>query len=73
MSWAAVHNNWKLVANNDMSNIELFDISSDVLETTNLVADKPEVVDSLLGLLEMWRTSLPIHPVGDVFSAERNR
>ena len=73
VSWATVHHNWKLVTNEDMSYIELFDIGSDVSETTNLAEDEPEIVENLLGSIKTWKDSLPLQPSGNVFSSERSR
>ncbi len=36
VSWAVVHGQWKLVANRDLSHVELFDITHDVTESNDL-------------------------------------
>ncbi|PHS11506.1 MAG: N-acetylgalactosamine-6-sulfatase [Blastopirellula sp.] len=71
VSWAVVHDQWKLVANGDMSHVELFDIAHDVTESNDLSSSKPEVVKELLGKLKKWQSSLPEKPTGNVFSKLR--
>ena len=68
VSWAVMHGKWKLVANRGLSNVELFDIASDVAEANNLKSENPEVVKELLGKLKDWQTTLPARPTGKVFS-----
>jgi arylsulfatase A-like enzyme len=72
VSFAVVDQTWKLVANKDLSYVELYDIADDPYEKTDLKTQKPEVVTLMLGMLEEWQTSLPERPEGDVFSAERD-
>ena len=71
MTYAVVHQNWKLVSNQDASHIELFDIAADTFEKTDLKASKPEIVATLLERLETWKATLPAKPTGNVFSKER--
>jgi len=73
VSWAVVDQNWKLVANRDVSHVELYDIAADPLEEADLSEEKPEVVTQLLATLEEWKATLPDKPTGDVFSAERKK
>lgn len=72
VSYAIVHQNWKLVCNKDASYVELFDIVKDPFEKNDLKDGHPEVVKRLLDELEQWRATLPAKPTGNVFSAERS-
>ena len=72
VSWAVVHDHWKLVANRDLSHIQLFDIAHDVSEATDLKSDQPEAVAALLSQLKNWQSSLPDGPKGKVFSKLRD-
>jgi N-acetylgalactosamine-6-sulfatase len=71
VSWAVVHQKWKLVANKDLSHLELYDISNDVAEGNDLSRENESVVRDLLAKLEAWHTTLPEKPAGNVFSRER--
>ncbi|MGY8769048.1 MAG: sulfatase family protein [Pirellulales bacterium] len=73
VSWAVVFGQWKLLANRDMSHVELFDIANDVTESKDLSASKPDVVKQLLGELNTWQSSLPEKPTGNVFSNLREQ
>lgn len=72
VSYAVVHQNWKLVSNRDGSHIELHDIATDPYESKDLQVSKPKVVASLRNLLENWKATLPAKPSGNVFSKERD-
>ena len=71
VSYAVVHQNWKLVSNRDGTHVELYDIAASPYEDNDLKASKPEVVSTLLSQLEDWKATLPAAPTGDVFSSER--
>jgi arylsulfatase A-like enzyme len=71
VSWAVVHGQWKLVANRDLSHVELFDITTDVTESNDLKETKPDVFGDLLAMLKNWQASLPEKPTGKVFSKLR--
>ena len=71
VSFAVVSENWKLVANKDLSHAELYDLVADPYEKDNLTESQPEVSKDLLGKLGAWRATLPAKPTGDVFSKER--
>lgn len=71
VSYAIVDQNWKLVANNDASHFELFDISTDPYEKTDLKKTEPQVVKNLLKKIDTWRSTLPQKPGGNVFSQLR--
>ncbi|MEM7698507.1 MAG: sulfatase-like hydrolase/transferase [Verrucomicrobiota bacterium] len=72
VSWAVLKDQWKLVANRDLDHFELFDITDDVAEATDLSKDNPTVVGDLLETLREWQATLPERPSGDVFSSERD-
>ena len=72
VSYAVVDQTWKLVTNDDLSHVELYDIAKDVYEKNDLKAQHPETVKQLLVKLEAWQRSLPAKPEGNVFSAERD-
>ena len=71
VSYAVVDQTWKLVTNEDLSHVELYDIAGDTYEKDDLKAKQPEVVKQMLGKLKAWQSSLPAKPEGNVFSAER--
>jgi N-acetylgalactosamine-6-sulfatase len=71
VSYAIVDQNWKLVSNEDLSHVELFDIAADPYETSDVSEDEPLVVQQLLKKLDAWKRMLPAKPNGNVFSAER--
>ena len=51
--------NWKLLVNADGSAVELYDLSTDVNETTNHAASAPGVAQRLKERALVWRKSLP--------------
>ena len=71
VSYATVDRNWKLLANNDLSYLELYDLVADPLEKRDLKTSRPEVVAELSAKIRSWQSELPEKPTGDVFSAER--
>ena len=71
VSFAIVHQNWKLVTNRDFGYFELYDIAVDVAEENDLKEKEPKVVSELLVKLKVWKESLPTKPTGRVFSALR--
>ncbi len=71
VSYAVVDQQWKLVANEDRSYLELYDIAGDPYEQSNLVEAKPEVARQLRKKIDRWIETLPEKPTGNVFSAER--
>jgi len=70
-SLAVVHDQWKLLADKNLANTELYKITEDVAEANNLAADKPEVVQAMLAKLKAWQATLPVKPTGNVFSELR--
>jgi N-acetylgalactosamine-6-sulfatase len=71
-SYVVVDQTWKLVANNDLSYVELYDIANDPYEKTDLKEQKPETVKQLLNKIETWQDTLPAKPEGEVFSDLRD-
>jgi len=55
--------NWKAVKNNPTGNIELYDLATDVGETTDVAADKPELVAKAASLMKAARTEDPKWPL----------
>ncbi len=72
VSYAVVHQNWKLVANRDAGYVELYDLVADPLEKNDLKEKHPAVVKELTKMLAQWQTTLPTKPTGNVFSKLRN-
>lgn len=50
---------WKLLINADGSNLELYDIVADELETKNVASENPDVAKRLSAAALKWRKSLP--------------
>ena len=73
VSYAIVDQNWKLLANRDSSYLELYDITADHYEKSDLKEEKPQVVERLLKKLAQWKTTLPAKPDESLFSAERSQ
>ncbi len=51
--------NWKLLVNADGTGIELYDLAADPMETNNLAAQQPDLVNRLKTRILAWRKSLP--------------
>jgi arylsulfatase A-like enzyme len=49
---------WKLLEYFEDGHTELFDLKSDLGETTNLAAEQPEIADQLLDELRSWRKAV---------------
>ena len=71
VSYAIVDQTWKLVANQDLSYVELYDITKDVYEKKDVKQEHPEVVSQLLEQIRDWQKSLPKGPSKHLFSRER--
>ena len=52
---AVRQNNFKLIEFLEDQRLELYDLEEDIGETTNLVAELPEIVNELYNRLETWR------------------
>ena len=55
VSYAVVHENWKLLANHDLRYRELYDISADPFEQNDLREKQPETVSRLVQMLSEWK------------------
>ena len=66
-----VHEQWKLLANRDLSHAELYDLVADPLEKNNLKEEHPEKVKVLTGMITEWQKTLPEKPGSHLFSSER--
>jgi hypothetical protein len=62
-----------MVANKDLSYVELYDIVKDPYEKSDLKEQQPEVVEQLLKKVKVWQGELPAEPTGDVFSELRKK
>lgn len=71
VSYAIVDKNWKLVANDDLSYVELYDIATDVYEKTDLKEGQKDIVQGLIGQIQDWQKTLPEQPSEKLFSKER--
>ena len=71
VSYAMVHQNWKLLTNRDATYAELYDITVDPYEKADLSQAKPEVVVEMMQQMDHWKSTLPTAPSGNVFSSER--
>ena len=73
VSWAVVQDQWKLVANDGLSHVQLFNIAEDVAENKDLKEAEPEATQALLAQLKKWQATLPEKPTGNVFSNLREK
>jgi N-acetylgalactosamine-6-sulfatase len=73
VSYAIREEPWKLVANRDLSYVELYDLAVDVFEKNDLKDRHTEIQRPLLQKLQQWIKSLPEKPDSRLFSAERTR
>ncbi len=71
VSYAMVHQNWKLLTNRDATYAELYDITIDPYEKADLSQAKSEVVVEMMQQMDHWKSTLPTAPSGNVFSSER--
>ena len=71
VSWAVVHDHYKLLTNRDGSHVELYDLAADPFEQIDHADEEQQVVVRMTTLLDDWKASLPSQPTGDVFSQER--
>ena len=68
-----VNERWKLLANQDSSYVELYDIVSDPYESTDLKETQPNTVSKLSEQLADWKASLPESPDSKLFSSLRDQ
>ena len=55
----------------DLSYVELYDITKDVYEKTDLKSSHKEVVTDLVSIIKNWLSELPKKPNSRLFSVER--
>ncbi|MEC8305588.1 MAG: sulfatase-like hydrolase/transferase, partial [Planctomycetota bacterium] len=72
VSYAVVKDQWKLLTNGDGSYVELYNMADDPMEADDLKTRHIETVQQLQRELNDWQQTLPDHPTGNVFSAERD-
>lgn len=73
VSYAVVHQNWKLLTSDDAGYVELYDIAEDPFEENDIKETQPLIVQTLLTKLAGWKETLPARPTGNVFSALRSK
>ncbi|WP_435675612.1 sulfatase family protein [Polaribacter sp.] len=73
VSYAVVDQNWKLVANNDLSYFELYDIVADTYEKNDIKEQYEEVSKKLISSIKQWQQELPKEPSKKLFSKERKK
>ncbi len=61
-SLAVREGRWKLLVQPDGSGAELYDLQADPRETTNRVAERPELAERLQAAVLAWRSELPGPP-----------
>lgn len=71
VSYAVVDQNWKLVANKDLSYFELYDIVADVYEKNDIKDDYVDISKKLVNEIKEWQKELPESPNEKLFSKER--
>uniref|UniRef100_UPI00404815E5 sulfatase family protein n=1 Tax=Mariniflexile sp. TaxID=1979402 RepID=UPI00404815E5 len=71
VSYAIVDQNWKLVANNDLSYFELYDIVEDVYEKNDIKGELADISKKLITKIKEWQKELPESPNEKLFSKER--
>jgi hypothetical protein len=62
---------WKLLINDELGRVELYDIAADWAEEENLAAGNSGVVKDLRKKILDWQKSVPAQPDPTCFSAER--
>ena len=72
VSWAMVDQHWKLLANRDLSHVELYDLRTDRFEKEDVAESEADVVKAMKRELLNWKDTLPEKPTGDVFSELRD-
>ncbi len=72
VSYAVVKDQWKLLTNGDGSYVELYNMADDPMEVDDLKKHHAKTVQQLQKELKDWQQTLPDHPTGNIFSAERD-
>ncbi|MDC1277058.1 sulfatase-like hydrolase/transferase, partial [Algibacter sp.] len=73
VTYAIVEDHWKLVANNDLSYFELYDIAADAYEKADLKEKYMDVTNELKNKIIEWQQTLPLSPSKKLFSIERKK
>ncbi len=73
VAYAVVDQNWKMVTNHNSSHIELYNISGDPFEKTDLKEAQSAVVARMSKQLTAWKATLPDGPDKSCFSKERSQ
>jgi arylsulfatase A-like enzyme len=63
--------NWKLLRNNKLERVELYNISADWAEQLDLSAENPEKVSEMMDKIDAFIQTLPENPPDNCFSEER--
>ncbi|MEX0320933.1 MAG: sulfatase [Puniceicoccaceae bacterium] len=64
---------WKMLVNQELNRLELYDIESDWAEKRNVAKQHPEIVQKLSRKLNAWKKSLPEKPAETVCSSTRTK
>ena len=64
---------WKLLVNDELAKVELYDIKADWAEKKNLAGDHPEVVEKLKKQVMQWKKAQPAKPPKGCLSATRSK
>ncbi len=62
---------WKLLLNEELDRVELYDIEADWAEENNLAETFPEEAERLVALIHTWKQSLPAKPAQHTVSKMR--
>ncbi|GAB5559029.1 MAG: sulfatase-like hydrolase/transferase [Synoicihabitans sp.] len=62
---------WKLLLNEELARVELYDIEADWAEDNNLAERFPQVAKRLTALIHAWKQSLPVSPAAHTLSKSR--
>ncbi|MDP4643905.1 MAG: sulfatase-like hydrolase/transferase [Opitutales bacterium] len=71
--YVIIDQKWKLLADLNFKEIQLYDISRDPLEQNDIKKSHPEVVSELTEKLHVWMATLPTEVDPKLFSAERKK
>jgi N-acetylgalactosamine-6-sulfatase len=62
---------WKLIKNDELQRLELYDLESDWAEAREVSAEHSEVVSELVAKLDAWKATLPAEPKPSTVSSQR--
>ncbi|MGJ8726457.1 MAG: sulfatase family protein [Roseibacillus sp.] len=71
--YSIVDKDMKLMTDKNFTHMELYDLSTDPLEKNDLSEEQPEVTQTLLAKIKIWKESLPKGPDPTCFSEERSK